>query len=102
MPIPDILAEFSNLSGQMAKRTRTEYFSILPQMLSVIDEHHIPHHQATSAECFTRLGLTDAGIAQLVVGKHPVITVDLDLYLYLMDADVDVINFNHIRPHGWN
>jgi hypothetical protein len=99
---PHILADLSNLSAQLGEPARTQYFTILPKMLSIIDEHYVPHFKATSSSCFTRLGLTDAGIAHLVMGKHPVVTIDLDLYLYLTDAGVDAINFNHFRPIGWS
>lgn len=69
--------------------------------LTIVDEEHVPHTAATAMTCFQRLGLTDAGISHLVRNRYPVLTVDLDLYLHLAHEGVDVVNFNHVRDHGW-
>jgi hypothetical protein len=98
---PHILAEVSNLAGQLGQPVRTKFFELLSGALTVLDEHHVPCADATAMDCFTRLGLTDAGIARVVQNRFPVLTVDVKLYLHLVARGVDAVNFNHVLDRGW-
>ena len=56
-----------------------------------------PRHAKASA--FTRLGLTDAALLEVVSPETPLPTVDLDLYLE--DATRDhraAVNVRHLQP----
>ena len=99
---PTILAEVSNLSAQFGEPLRSEYFRKFQQEIELLQEEHVRSRDATTTGCFVRLGLTDAGIHFVAQRKsHLVLTSDLKLYLYLQSEKIDVINFNHIRPLGW-
>jgi hypothetical protein len=50
---------------------------------------------------FPKFGLTDTAIRMIAPGKYLVLTDELPLYQLLSKRKVDVINFNHIRPLGW-
>lgn len=64
----------------------------------VLGEEHVAATTAAANALFTRLGLTDAGIAVLAgAGDVVVVTTDLDLYLGLSQSDLEVLNFNHYR-----
>ena len=99
---PNILTEFSNLSGQLGNPTRTEFFRFVAEgVFQFIDERYVRSRDVVKGTEFTRLGLTDIGIALLADTKIPVLTDDFDLYVLLSKRGVDVINFNHVRPFGW-
>jgi len=95
---PHILTEVSNLSSQLGDPVRSDLFAELPAMLAGMEEYHVAFPAACSEPCFTRLGLTDSAVVQLVVGRYLVVTTDADLYIYLDEVGGDVINFSHIRP----
>jgi hypothetical protein len=74
---------------------------VAARIFQFIDERYIQSGDAVRVGEFSRLGLTDVGIALLAEGNVPVLTDDFDLDVLLSKRGVDVINFNHIRPLGW-
>ena len=99
---PNILTELSNLAGQRADPAKTQFFTFVAEKIfHFIDERYIQSGDAVRVGEFSRLGLTDVGIALLADSHVPVLTDDFDLYVLLSQRRVDVINFNHIRPLGW-
>ena len=99
---PNILTELSNLSGQLGDPGKTQFFEFLTgKIFQFIDERYVRSSDAVRVGEFSRLGLTDVGIALLADTNVPVLTDDFDLYVHLSRRGVDVINFNHVRPLGW-
>ncbi len=98
---PNILAEVSNLSGQIGEPLRTKYFEKLQTEICALHEEYITSREAATGTSFVRFGLTDASIHLLAKGSYLVLTVDFDLYQFLQSQGIDAINFNHLRPYGW-
>ena len=96
---PHILAEVSNLAGQLGEPARSKLFALIADRLQPFIEEHIPAVAAAASPAFRRLGLTDAAIAILVSQQRPcaVLTTDLDLWIFLTQAGVEATNFNHLR-----
>jgi hypothetical protein len=99
---PHILAEVSNLAGQLGEPARSECFGRFIQIIDRTVEEPTPSAAAAREPIFTRLGLTDAGIAHIVVGQYPIITTDSTLCDYLMRRGVDAINFDTFRRLAWS
>ena len=98
---PHVLAEVSNLSGQLRDEARRGYFATFARSLQQVDERYVPAKALINHPVFVRLGLTDAGIAELAHrDRLTVLTTDLDLFLWLSKAQVRVFNFNHLRVSG--
>lgn len=95
---PHILAETSNLGGQLGGKLREAFFDVLAQATTVLDEQYVASRDAMQG--YRRFGLTDAGI-MAIAGTYLVITDDLPLSNYLLSTGVDVINFNWIRSYNW-
>lgn len=93
----NILTEVNSLAGQLGGPAKTACFEEFARRIALLDEHYVPSAEASSVAGFTRLGLTDCGIAHFAKDRCLVLTDDLPLYVYLAHAGVDVINFSHIR-----
>jgi acyl-CoA synthetase (AMP-forming)/AMP-acid ligase II len=99
---PHILAEVSNLSGQLEDDRRSRYFAVFAKLVNQLGERSVPASTAVAHPIFRRLGLTDAAVATLVQGEPiAVLTVDFDLWAHLSAAGVAAYNFNHVRVSGW-
>ena len=93
-----ILAEVSNLLGQLPTRSIAEAYGALQRRYGTYSEPSLSTSQCLSDPLFQRLGLTDAGIATLASTHSPlVLTDDFPLALALEKRSVAVLNFNHIR-----
>lgn len=99
---PTILAEVNNFSMQLSEPLRTKYFQKLRSEISLLEERYVPSIDAAQEYAFEKFGLTDAGIAVLARTPFLVLTGDFPLYRYLDSQGVDVINFNQLRPYGWD
>ena len=96
-----ILTEVSNLMGQLRDPLRTQYFERLQAEICVLQEEPIESSTAAGGQAFVRFGLTDAGIHTLAEDGRLVITGDFPLYMFLSSQNIAVINFNQLRPFGW-
>lgn len=94
---PGILTEVSNLVAQIGEPDRTAIMETLRILMQGYDEHYQPSTGITENTGFIRLGLTDAGILELVGKDRPLITTDIDLYLAAVGDGDRAINFNHLR-----
>jgi len=94
---PHVLAETSNLLGQLRDHVKAACFPLLRQSISLMREHRPPAATIGADPGFLQFGITDAAIAEASPGAYLVLTDDLPLYGYLGGRGVDVLNFNNIR-----
>jgi len=66
-------------------------------MVQAYQEHYRPSLDLAENQHFIRLGLTDAGILELVSKDNPLLTTDVDLYLAALGNGERAFNFNHLR-----
>jgi len=94
---PSILTEVSNLCRGVGMRTRIEARLALAEVIRLTDERHVPSKTVVEDPSFTRLGLSDAGIALVAAKNLRVLTIDHALHYELARRGIDVVNFNHLR-----
>jgi rRNA-processing protein FCF1 len=99
---PNILTEVGGLSNQLPESVKQSYYSEFARRVDTLEEHFVESRRASLSAHFTRFGLTDSGIIELVKDKYLVITDDLRLASYCQNTGIDVINFNNIRTLNWN
>lgn len=99
---PHILTEVNSLANQLSQNYKSEFYTQFTSSLELIEAHHQSAKTLSQNETFSRFGLTDTGIIQLVQGKYLVLTDDFRLSQYLSSIQVDAINFNHIRAYNWS
>jgi hypothetical protein len=96
---PNILTELCNLLGNLQEPERGKCLALVKNLTKnneIFQEFYVESQIATDESCFTRLELTDSGIAHLAKGKFLVLTIDLDLHLHLLSLGIDSINFNNL------
>lgn len=92
---PQILAEVSNLLGQLPDTIRDQVFSgPFRQLIGQIAEKYVESRTVAETDSFPKFGLTDCTIEQFSK-DHAVLTADFKLYGILVKQDADVINFRH-------
>jgi len=99
---PHVLAETSNLLGQLSGRVRDECFARFAAAVEVFDELHQESRGLVRNPAFLRLGLTDTGLLELAARKCLILTDDFLLYSFLEKAGAIVLNFNLIRVLNWH
>ena len=94
---PNILTEASNLLAQHGNPERSRFFDVLRTLIiEGTEEIPVASKTATGNREFTRLGLTDSALLEVVSKSTPVITVDLDLYLAASAVEAgSAFNFRH-------
>jgi len=98
---PNILTETSNIVfASLNEPLRNRAMLSIRELASMqLKEEPVLSVHAVQEPIFTRLGLTDSGIAYLRRLKCVFLTVDSDLYVHLSRIGANVINFNHHRSH---
>lgn len=99
---PNVLTEVSNFVGQLSGDNRTRSYQRLAESVTTLDERYIASARLVEDNYFERIGLSDCSIKLVAFAGLLVLTDDFDLYGVLNASGVDCINFNHIRPYGWN
>ena len=95
---PNTLTETSNLLGQHRDPERSRFFAMLRALIHETEEVVVASIDASGNGAFTRLGLTEAALLEVVTQDTPLVTVDLDLYLAVLEKGPDaVVNFTHLR-----
>jgi rRNA-processing protein FCF1 len=94
---PNILTEVSNLLGNCDTPIQKQLWSIFVAGISILDERYLPSQTLCHVPVFSKFGLTDSAIIELVKGKYLVLTDDAMLFQYLENNGIDVINFTHLR-----
>jgi uncharacterized protein YaiI (UPF0178 family) len=92
------VSDLADLKGAELPEIR-KFFGLL---VTRIEEFYDPSRTIVLAPVFEDLGLTDAAIAMVCSRGILVLTADLPLQLALQHRGVDALNFNHLRPIGWN
>ena len=99
--MPNILTEVSNLSNQLPKARRIDFYEEFREQMTVLFEQYVTSKEASDVNHFTTLGLTDSVILKAAKGKYLVLTDEIQLYNILLRQDIDVININHLRAARW-
>lgn len=95
---PNLLTEASNLLGQHGEPERSRLFETLRALIGNSEEIVVASTVAADNGAFTRLGLTDAALLEVVSKSSPLITVDLNLYLAASAREIDAAyNFRHYQ-----
>jgi len=94
---PNILTEVSNLCGQFPDKIHAEVFETFRHQILVLTETYVHSHEASKADDFPSLGLTDSVISIIAERGLLVITDDFPLSNRLAARSLRVINFNHLR-----
>ena len=97
---PNTLTEASNLLGQHREPERSPLLATLRRLIDRSHEVVVASAEAAAHPSFPRLGLTDAGLLDLVSRDTPLVTVDLDLYLAASAVDaLSTVNYRHLQEH---
>jgi len=105
---PNILTEVNSLANQLGEPERSRCLTIFSRVISGLDgidilkEFYIESKTVATNQGFTKFGLTDCGIVDLVRNKYLVLTDDLKLAAYLQREGIDTVNFNNLRIYGWS
>ena len=92
---PNTLTEASNL---LEKSGDTRFLNRLRSLIEISKEVVIDSSTAAQNSNFTRLGLTDAALLELVSEERPLITVDFDLYIAaLSKGEKAAVNFTYLQ-----
>lgn len=93
-----VLAEVSNLLGNAHGQFREHVYGLLARLISeTLDERTHSAVELCSNAAFSRLGLTDVGLAQVAGSQAVVLSTDLPLCLELQRLGQSAVNFNHLR-----
>lgn len=96
---PNILTEVNSLSNQLSENIKLQYFDKIKDQISMLEENYLESKVICELTHFSKFGLTDTGIINLVKDNYLVLTDDFRLANYLEKIEVDVINFNHLRDY---
>jgi rRNA-processing protein FCF1 len=94
---PHVLAEVSNLAGQLAEPGRTRVFRVLAAIIPELDERHAPARDFYESPEFVKIGIADTAITNLVDSDYLVLTDDYRLAGTLSARGVQALNFNQFR-----
>ena len=95
---PNTLTETSNLLAQHGEPERSRIFEVLRILIEEHEENVVTSKNASRNSEFTRLGLTDAALLEVISNSNPLITVDLDLYLTAIRKEgQSAFNFRHYQ-----
>ncbi len=94
---PNILTEVNSLSNQLQENVKKPFAMTAMKMINVLEEFYLPSRTIAATEHFSRFGLTDAGIVELVKNQYLVLTDDLPLADYMQRLRIDVLNFTNLR-----
>lgn len=95
---PHVLTEVVNLAMRWIPRKRHyDFRAHAAESIRTLPERHVPASDVVAHPLFLRLGLTDAGIAQLRLEQVPVVSVDAPLIEALSGLGVPVLNLYNLR-----
>jgi hypothetical protein len=98
---PHVLSQVSDLtdlSGNEGSAMR----QLFKSKVEVFEEKYDPASDLVQHPLFEGFGLGDASVAAACKRGVVVLTADVQLQLALERSGLDAINFNHIRPLGWD
>lgn len=92
---PNVLTEASNL---LESKSDQRYLNMLKDVIQKSEEIVVSSATAVRNRSFSRLGLTDAVLLDVVSKKRPLLTVDLDLFISASKKeDGSAFNFTHYQ-----
>ena len=92
---PNILTEASNL---LESKNDQRYLNMLKDVVQNSEEIVVSSATAVQSRSFSRLGLTDAVLLDVVSKKRPLLTVDHDLFISaLKKEDGSAFNFTYYQ-----
>ena len=94
---PNVMTEVNNLANKLPEKHKLAFLQKFSREIPHFDEFYIPSAEIAQTPVFKKLGLTDAGIIDLVKDKYLVVTMDFSLWNYLQNLGINAVNFNHIR-----
>ena len=95
---PHTLTEASNLLAQHGEPERSRIFDVLGSLIETTEEKFVERKAVTQNRHFTRLGLTDAVLLEVVSASNPLITADVKLFLAASAKEEGAaFNFAHYR-----
>ncbi|MEJ2801485.1 PIN domain-containing protein [Comamonas sp. BIGb0124] len=98
---PNVLTETSNLVDHIAEPMRSRIYAQFAALIgqSLACEIYVPTLRLTGHPTFSRLGVSDSALLELVEQGVVLLTVDLDLFLAAVStvAGQSAINFNNLR-----
>lgn len=95
---PNTLTETSNLLAQHKEPERSRFFDKFRFIIQKSKEVLVASTVASRNNAFSRLGLTDAALLEVVTAETPLLTVDFDLYLAASAKGQDTaVNFTHLQ-----
>ena len=95
---PNTLTEASNLLAQHGEPEPSRIFDVLGSLIETTEEKFVESKAVTQNRHFTRLGLTDAVLLEVVSASNPLITADLKLFLAASAKEEGAaFNFAHYR-----
>lgn len=94
---PHILAEVSNLLGQLPQRDKYSVYAIFERILPQLFEIHEPASAIVAVPSFRLIGLTDAGLISLARDTFLVLTEDSALTKQLRGSGIDVLDYDDVR-----
>ena len=97
---PHVLAETSNLLGQLTEPLRATCLAYLASVLPDWKEEWRPASTLVNKVVYLRLGLTDTAAYQMAAEQVTVLTDDFDLYKATLEAGRSTINFSHRREES--
>lgn len=97
---PHVLAESSNLLGQIDEPYRARLRLALRKLVSHVSEQFVVAQHAVQHAVFPQLGLTDAALLLLLRDGHTLLTADHDLHVAATRLRLSSVHFNHLRQ-GW-
>lgn len=97
---PHVLAETSNLAGQLPDVVKQDCLRSLRQRVTMLDEHFVRAADAVNEADFPSLGLTDAGVLRLLGERTLLLSDDYRLVQIAGAGGFHAINFNHLRRFG--
>ena len=95
---PNTLTEVSNLLDQHGEPERSRIFETLRVFIEEQEEIVVASRAASQRKEFTRLGLTDTGLLEVISNSNPLLTVDLALYVAAITKESESAhNFRHYQ-----
>ena len=98
---PHILTEVSNSMGQLSGHVKYNCFELFAQGITPMREQHTSAANLRVRSAFVQFGMADTAILDAAYVSYLVLTDYLPLSAYLGGQGVDVLNFNNIRPLGY-
>jgi hypothetical protein len=94
---PNVASETSNLIRYVDDPIRSRVADRFAVLVAESTEQYVASRQATQRGEYTRLGLTDVVMLELLQAGAVLLTVDSELYLAAENATLKAMNFNHLR-----